>query len=371
MTLEKSINDLKNNSDKYYSYNEANTKSAVIERILFDLNWNTYDANEVHHEDSTGKGPVDYSLRLGGKTKIFIEAKRVNENLEKHEEQLLNYCFGKSVDLAILTNGFSWWFYLPLHTEVIWQERKFCSIEIKKQETEDIVNNFEKLLEKENVGPDKSLNNARNIFNEKKRKAITKTKIPEAWVNLLNKPNEKLIDLLSNLVNEISGYAPDEIDVIEFLNNQIKTPSQNLNISIENKQLKQMQNNHYSEEKEINCEYGGNVTNTEPVLCIFRNEKFSPDTWRGLYVELLNKIYSENPNIFDKKIFKLNTGKRNSHISYNISDFKSHQTPVVIKNSDIYVDNHFSAKDMFKKIKNLLNLFDYSLKDVIIRIKPK
>ena len=54
----------------------------------------------------------------------FVLVKRPREELAAHQEQLLNYSFREGVKLSILTNGFTWWFYLPLN-EGSWEERRF------------------------------------------------------------------------------------------------------------------------------------------------------------------------------------------------------------------------------------------------------
>jgi hypothetical protein len=51
------------------------------------------------------------------------------------------------VGLAILTNGISWYFYLPLQ-EGSYEQRNFYTIEIYDQESEEIVKKFEEFLSK-------------------------------------------------------------------------------------------------------------------------------------------------------------------------------------------------------------------------------
>ena len=69
-------------------------------------------------------GNVDFALRHRGVNKVFIEVKKVGAKFEAHQEQLLNYSFNYGVKLATLTNGLTWWFYLPLQ-EGRWEQRRF------------------------------------------------------------------------------------------------------------------------------------------------------------------------------------------------------------------------------------------------------
>lgn len=173
------INDLKKDR-RLLSFDEAATKQAVILRILKALGWDPFNIDEIYPEYSVGGKRVDYALRHNGINKVFIEVKKVNEDLEKHQEQLLNYSFQEGVKLAILTNGISWWFYLPLR-EGSWEQRKFYTIEIYDQESKDIVEKFEEFLSKENVISDKAIENAENLYKSRQKQYLIKETLPKAW----------------------------------------------------------------------------------------------------------------------------------------------------------------------------------------------
>ena len=63
---------------------------------------------------------------------MFIEVKRARVNLEDHQQQLLEYCFQEGVRLAVLTNGRTWWLYLPLQAGS-WEQRRFLTIDLESQ----------------------------------------------------------------------------------------------------------------------------------------------------------------------------------------------------------------------------------------------
>jgi len=111
---------------------EEATKMKFILGVLSQLGWSPYNPAEVYPEYDVKGGKVDYALRHKNMNKVFIEAKKAGELLENHQEQLLNYSFKSGVKIAVLTNGATWWFYLPLH-EGDWEERRFYTIEIYEQ----------------------------------------------------------------------------------------------------------------------------------------------------------------------------------------------------------------------------------------------
>ena len=56
------------------------------------------------------------------KKAVFLETKRPMEDLEKDENQLLEYSFADGVEIAVLTNGLLWWLYFPLGKDN-WKQR--------------------------------------------------------------------------------------------------------------------------------------------------------------------------------------------------------------------------------------------------------
>lgn len=61
-----------------FSVDEAKTKQGSILPILSVLGWDVFDTNEVIPEYSVESKKVDYSLRLQGQNKVFLEAKKAS-----------------------------------------------------------------------------------------------------------------------------------------------------------------------------------------------------------------------------------------------------------------------------------------------------
>jgi predicted type IV restriction endonuclease len=86
-----------------YAVNEQRTKNGVVHPLLACLGWDPSNVQEVDPEYAVGNGRVDYCLKRSDVAAVFIEVKRLDEPLVKHEEQLLRYAFERSVTLAALT----------------------------------------------------------------------------------------------------------------------------------------------------------------------------------------------------------------------------------------------------------------------------
>ena len=198
------------------SFDEAATKQAIILPLLKILGWDTYDVEEVYPEYTVEKRRVDYALRIQGRNEFFLEVKKPVEELENHEEQLLDYSFRQGVKLASLTNGITWLFYLPLK-EGSWADRKFYAVDIIAQEPEHAVKKFVEILSRQNVECGEAHRSAESIYNSAIRQRTLKEKLPEAWNKIINEPSPILIDSLADITEKLCGFKPTNIDVIEFL----------------------------------------------------------------------------------------------------------------------------------------------------------
>ena len=91
------------------SQNEYRTRLALIDPILNALGWDVSDPVFVTPEYQAGNGRADYAL-LGpdGKPRAFIEAKRLNEPLESHQDQVFKYTWDQKLFYAGLTDGNRW-----------------------------------------------------------------------------------------------------------------------------------------------------------------------------------------------------------------------------------------------------------------------
>ncbi|MFC1507198.1 Eco57I restriction-modification methylase domain-containing protein [Thermoproteota archaeon] len=97
---------VKVNQKKVNEYNEEMTKKDFITPMFRALGWDIENSNEVTAEENISKKRVDYSFRLNGIPKFFLEAKSLKENLEKPGffQQAVNYAWHKGCAWAVLTN---------------------------------------------------------------------------------------------------------------------------------------------------------------------------------------------------------------------------------------------------------------------------
>ena len=97
--------------DDAFRQSEMQTRYALIDPLLRELEWHTERPTEVRPEFQV-KGKADYALLIGGKPVVMGEAKRLREkNLEDARQQGLRYCTKDATRYLFTTNGRRWEIY--------------------------------------------------------------------------------------------------------------------------------------------------------------------------------------------------------------------------------------------------------------------
>lgn len=95
--------------------NEEETKSALITPMLRALGWDCEDPDQVRWEYryKSQDNPVDYALFVGGRPRLFVEAKPLGRGAGDHRArmQAVNYANAAGVEWCVLTDGNFWQIY--------------------------------------------------------------------------------------------------------------------------------------------------------------------------------------------------------------------------------------------------------------------
>ncbi len=340
------------------SFDEAATKQAIILRILSCLGWDLFNIDEVYPEYSVGGKKVDYALRYNNYNKVFIEVKKVGEDLEKHQEQLLSYSFQEGVKLAILTNGITWWFYLPLH-EGSWEQRKFYTVEVYDQDSEEITQKFEDFLSKENVISEKAIENAENIYKGRQKQYLIKETLPKAWSKVLEGPDEALIELIAETTEKLCGYKPDYITVENFITSsiqEIRHPSfQKARVT-----ATQPKSTISKRAAEIDASY----TYKSISSFVFKGKKYEVNSWRDMLIQICNIMLASHRDRFEQVLNLV--GRKRPYFTRNKKELRF---PKIINGTDIYVETNLSANSILKLSIDILSLFGYTRDDLSIEVQ--
>jgi hypothetical protein len=128
---------------------------------------------------------------------------------------LLSFASSENVDIAILTNGVLWWFYLPKSAGNS-QEKWFYSVDLLKQKEDTFVPQLMDLLSKNKVIKGQALKAAKTL-NQNKNQKIASNVIPEAWNKIISQPNMIFVELLRESTEKICGCRVEAKLVERFL----------------------------------------------------------------------------------------------------------------------------------------------------------
>ncbi len=329
-----------------FTLDEASIKIGVVQKLLSLLGWDTFDVNEVKPEYTIETKRVDFSLRINSLNKVFIEVKRPREELDTHQEQLLNYSFREGVKLSILTNGFTWWFYLPL-TEGSWEERRFFTADFFEQDPEAISERFLELLSKEHVASGAAVRNAEHLYKSRQKKNILKEAIPRAWYKIINEPDDLFVELLIETTEKLSGFRPDITDIEKFLQS---TPVPFLPESEPTPARKRIESA-ITPRGKITAGANGFINKKVRSFTLF-NETYNPRTWKELLVTVAEEMYKRHAQDYERCLSL--RGSKMAYFSLKANDLSQ---PVQIMGSKYFVETKLNSNSIVQRSRDLMSLF--------------
>ena len=334
---------------------EAATKQGVVLRLLSLLGWDNFDINEVRPEYPVQGGKVDYALVLTDSPEVFIEVKRPGEDLDRHQEQLLNYSFREGVKLAVLTTGLTWWFYLPLQ-KGSWEQRRFYAIDLSQRDPHSAARRLEDFLSKEKVSSGMAMKNAETVYEDRRKGQIVEQSLPQAWNRIVSEPDDLLVELIGETAESISGFRPDPEAIDRFL---ARHGHQLVVATSESRSLPSDQV--LAEAPTVASKQPGRFVGRSIRSFVFRGERFDVRTWKDLLVTLAEAIRSQRRQDFDR-VLDIRGTKR----QYFSRDHNQLREPRELGGSGIFVETHWSADGTVKMCGKLLALFGYSADELRI-----
>ena len=316
------------NLKNFISTEEA-TKTSLIMPFFQLLGYDIFNPNEFIPEYVADVGikkgeKVDYAIILNNSVTILVEAKSINENLQKHDSQLFRYFGTTTAKLAILTNGIIYKFYTDLEETNKMDTTPF--LEINLLDCKD--NDFSELKKfcKENFDITNIINSASNL---KYASSIEKI-LSEEFSN----PSDELIKLILNkgiydgvkTQNIIEKYRPIlKKSINHFITSLINQRLQNA-LNNSNNEVSQETNSEVSQEESV-------VTTAEELECYYITKSilsefvkpstlFYKDTFSYFSVLYENKVTKWICRIYLKENVKfiIIPDENKKEIRYEITD---------------------------------------------------
>jgi ubiquinone/menaquinone biosynthesis C-methylase UbiE len=187
--------------------NERAVEYGVVMPIVKALGWDPENMDEMRPEYAVESRRVDWAFLKDGRPCLFLEEKAPDQNLSAHEEQLLDYAFKQGIRLAVLTNGRDWWFYLPLE-EGPWAERRFLTVDLVNQKTDEVSLYLTQFLQKDFVFGGFAYKDAKERYDESREQQRIERELPGAIQGLFSDPSERVIEFLQNQTQGAIGALP-------------------------------------------------------------------------------------------------------------------------------------------------------------------
>ena len=122
-----------------YASNEYRTRIGLIDPLLCELGWDVSDPNSVGIEYGIGAGQVDYALlKSVNNPVVILDAKKLDEPLEKHRNQIAIYVFQTSAKYVGLTNGDHWEIY-DKSKRGNYNDQRILDLKISSSEVHEVV----------------------------------------------------------------------------------------------------------------------------------------------------------------------------------------------------------------------------------------
>lgn len=336
---------------------EAKAKQSIVLRLLSLCGWDIFE--DIVPEYTVGGRRVDYALRTGSTNRAFVEVKRPSEDLEDHQRQLLDYCFQEGVRLATLTNGRTWWLYLPLR-EGSWEQRRFLTIDLESQEPGVIESRFMQFLSKDKVASGSAVEEAEELLRSQQRIDTIRGALGQAWSEIVEGPDELLVDLLSETTERICGFKPDNEAVEDFLR-QWQSGVQSRPLAPTTPPPSRAQSPREGTAPPRRYQRQG-FTGKRPSSFVYQGEEHRVSTWAEVLLGVCNLAFRQQGSNFTR-VLDLR-GRKRPYFSRDGGELRQPR----LLDAGFYVESNLSANSIASLCRDVTRMFDHGDADVDIRL---
>ena len=216
MTLKEHIDDIHKGLEAGQYGNEAAVSQGVVLRLLGALAWPTFNTQVVAPEYGVEGTRVDFALcHPLSKPLVFVEVKQVGK-IEGAEKQLFQYAFHTGVPIAILTDGREWHFFHP-SGQGDYRERRVYKLDLIERNSEESATRLNRYLHYQSIRTGEAVEAIKADYEKVVQQRQVATRLPEAWIKLVEEADEFLLDVVAEKVESLCGYKPTNEQVLDFL----------------------------------------------------------------------------------------------------------------------------------------------------------
>ena len=340
--------------------NEQEAKDWFITPILQALGWR--GPGRVRLELPAGRERVKMDFALQGpdrKSVAFIEAKVPGAELSSHVGQVMNYAFYEGVDICVLTTGVEWWLFLPRESGEP-MARRFAVLDLQADEAvDDLEDCLQSCLGYDELVSGAAKERAQQMLEDRRNEERILAEIPKAWRQLLEEPDDLLLQLVQDRVDQSIGLRPTHEQVRNVLRRSIQgaaashpssqqppadpRPAQPLTLP-------------HPPRRERRASRRPSTR-----IAGFRlwGERHQVSTSTAMWYGVASAVYARHPSDFERA-FQLR-GTTRQYVALTGDHMNG---PRQLPNSPYFIEMNFNASDCERYARELLGLFGYPASDL-------
>ena len=337
--------------ERFQNFDEAAIKQVIVLKILSLLEWDPFNLDEIQPEYRLKDDKVDFALKHKESPKVFISVRTDSNNFKEHIESLIDWSIQCNVQIAVYTNGLSWWFFLPL-LKGSTDDKRFYTIDIGVENIEDIAQRFSDFLLKENIISDSSVKLAEDICNKRKEAMLIKEHLPKAWEKIMSEPDKWLVDVVLEVTEDLCGYKPDKEKVKEFIQAEGKIRAKSSVVFESSDPIR--------DNNKVKKNYKGMSVKSFN----FEDKEYDVKSWQEIPLKICNILNEKHKDSFENVLYI--TLKGREFFSKNQFHFLISEE---IPNTGIYINTDLPEMVSLSLSKEILSLFGHKESDLVINTK--
>jgi len=343
--------------DRFGTFDEAAIKQGVVLKILSLLEWDPFDVDEVLPEYEIQGSKVDFCLKKEKDNKVFILVRKNEKDFPKHQDKVLSVSVQGKVPIGILTNGLTWWFFLPL-VQGSAEEKKFLTIEMGNQKAEEACETFENFLTKENVLSGEAEKAAEDIYTARQKDFFIKETLPKAWGQIMSDPKKWLADILGSVTEELCGYHPDREAIEEFISSKF-----NEKVDLESLVLPKPKPAAQPQSAKSTV-WADDYTGKTILFFTLKGTRYEVKSWKAMFLKFCEVVLPKHKDDLDVLFTLSKPGKE--YFSKNPYQLLTCEK---IAGTGIYVDVNLTAREVVELSQRMLHLLGYEDNALTLEVK--
>lgn len=367
------FSELKEFSDKVALFkdrikNESQTRTALIEPVIRILGYDTSNPFEVIPEFTCDVGikkgeKVDYALVSDGEVGILIESKDCKFRLsDKNIGQLFRYYSVSSARVAILTNGFDYWFFADTVKQNVMDDKPFFIFNILEFSRRDV--DILSMFSHENFDY--------GAIKEFARTSSIRSRLMNYFVKQSMSPSNDFIAFVAESIGvKESSYTDIVIAVKDVLSPLlgdmrgivVKSSIKSTRVNISSSKDKSVVSDRLIGVFSLDYFTPDNIRGTKPVVLSIKKRTYKVNGWRSVFVTVFQFLFDTGVNGNSIRTFL----DEEESVGWFGLSYEGMRSPKELQYPRLFIDTHGSAWVLIQRVKLLCSKL--GIPDVLVKLE--